>query len=152
MAEKKQGRKRGNQTKYDPDIHPTLVRGLARSGYTSVEIAEKLQVSKSTLYKWRQKYPELRDSLKEGRDFADNMVEDALYKSALGFRRKTIKKRKTPQGVTIEEVQEDVPPNATAIIFWLKNRRPEQWRDKREVDVTADSDAKIKATLKKMGL
>lgn len=152
MAEKKQGRKRGKPTKYDPDIHPTLVRGLSRTGYSGKEIAEKLQVAESTLYSWKKKHPELAEALKEGRDFADNMVEDALYKSALGFRRKNVKKRKTPQGVTIEEVQEDVPPNATAIIFWLKNRRPEQWRDKREVDVTADSDAKIKATLKKMGL
>ena len=45
-----------------------------------------------------------------------------------------------------------MPPDTTACIYWLKNRKPEQWRDRREVDVTADSDARIKETLRKMGL
>lgn len=151
MAEKKQAR-RGHPTKYDPDVHPVIVRSLARTGYTADEIAEKLRVARSTLFRWRDAHPELRDALKEGRAFADGMVEDALYKAACGFTRKTVRKRKTPQGITVEEVLEDVPPSATAQIYWLKNRKPEQWRDRREVDVTADSDARIKETLRKMGL
>ena len=106
MAEKRRAR-RGNPTKYDPDIHPVLVRSLARTGFTVEEIAEKLQVSKSTLYEWRRRHPDLSDALKEGRDFAAGLVEDALYKSALGFKRKTIRRVKMADGSTrVEETVE----------------------------------------------
>lgn len=132
MAEKKRAR-RGNPTKYDPDIHPALVRSLARTGFTAEEIAAKLQVSKSTLYEWRRRHPELSDALKEGRDFADGMVEDALYKAALGFKRKTVRRVRAADGSQrVEETVEQVPPNATAALFWLKNRRPDLWRDRRD--------------------
>ena len=87
MAEKRRAR-RGSPTKYDPDVHPIVARGLARTGFTVEEIAAKLQASKSTLYAWRSAHPEFSDALKEGRDFADSMVEDALYKAACGFTRK----------------------------------------------------------------
>lgn len=121
-------------TRYDPDVHVALARSLARTGFTIDEIAEKLQVGRTTLYRWRKEHPEFRDALKEGRDFADGMVEEALYKAALGFTRRTVRNEKGPDGSIRKrtEVVEQVPPNATAALFWLKNRRPDLWRDRRE--------------------
>ena len=110
-----------------------LVRSLARTGYTIDEIAERLQVGRTTVYRWRDAHPEFRNALKEGKDFADGMVEDALYKSALGFTRTTMREERDAEGRVVKVVKtaEKVPPNATAALFWLKNRQPEKWRDRR---------------------
>lgn len=56
MAEKRRVR-RGNPTKYDPDIYPVVMRGLARTGFTAEEIAAKLQVGRTMLYRWRDAPP-----------------------------------------------------------------------------------------------
>ena len=145
-------KRRGAPTKYNPDVHVQLARGLARCGYTMAEMAHEMGVGERTLYKWRTEHPELLHALNEGRALADSVIEDSLFNRAKGYRKRTVRKRKGPQGVTVEETLEDVPPDTTACIYWLKNRKPEQWRDRREVDVTADSDARIKETLRKMGL
>lgn len=145
-------RRRGAPSKYDPKVHVTLARGLARCGLTMAEIAAEMHVAKQTLYKWRADHPEFMDALNDGRALADLTIEDSLYQRAKGYRKKTIRRRKSPQGEVLEETIEDIPPDTTACIFWLKNRKPEQWRDRREVDTTQDTDARIKESLRKMGL
>lgn len=124
--------RRGNPTKYDASLHVPLVRGLAREGFTVEEIAEKLQVSKRTIYNWGERHPEFLHALKEGRALADYRVEDALYKRALGFTRRTVREEEGDRGSKTVTVTEEVPPDTTAAIFWLKNRRPDLWRDRRE--------------------
>lgn len=145
-------RRGGRPTKYDPKLHVTLARGLARSGMTAAEIAAEMGIAERTLYKWRGEHEEFMQALNEGRELADYVVEDALFQQAKGYRVKEVRKERTPSGERRVELVREVPPDTTACIYWLKNRKPEQWRDRREVDVTADSDARIKETLRKMGL
>ena len=98
----------------------TLVEGWARDGLTNEQIAENLNIGKTTFYKMLKEYPELSEHLKKGKEVVDYEVENALLKNALSG-------------------------NITAQIFWLKNRKPKQWKDKVEVE-----DESNKETLDKL--
>lgn len=105
--------------KYQKWLEPdslTLLRGWARDGLTDEQIAEKMGIGYSTLQTWKSKYQDIQDSLKKGKDVIDDEVEEKLLELVLSG-------------------------NITAIIFWLKNRRPDKWRDKPKDDTT---DATIK--------
>ena len=84
-----------------------LLQGWARDGLTDAQIAENMGINVATLYRWKNEYSEIRDTLKKTKEVVDRQVENALFKKAC-------------EGDT------------TAMIFWLKNRRPNDWRDKRE--------------------
>lgn len=106
-----------------------LLQGWARDGLTDAQIAHNCGIRVCTLYDWKNKYPEISDALKKGKEIVDFEVENALLKRA-------------KQG------------DVTAQIFWLKNRRPEKWRDK--VQFTDESslkklDSLIEAIDKKAG-
>lgn len=91
-----------------------LLEGWARDGLTDEQIAKNIGITVSTFYEWKKKYSDISESLKKGKEVVDYQVENALLSSAL-------------EG------------NTTAQIFWLKNRRPDKWRDKQkeETDKTA---------------
>ncbi len=122
----------------------------ARDGLTDEQIAGKLSISRSTLSEWKKKYPDISDTLKKGKEIADIAVENALYDRALGIKttvRKAIKVksveyndagRKIKEEERIEYGEEEVyiPPDTTAMIFWLKNRLPDKWRERQNVVVT----------------
>ena len=113
------------------------LEGWARDGFTDEQIAHNIGIVPSTLYEWKKRYPEISEALKKGKEVVDREVENALLKRALGHK-ETIKKVKVLNDGTIIPYQEEVvyPGDTTAQIFWLKNRKPEQWRDKRETEVT----------------
>lgn len=120
----------GRPTKYLPQFSEQA-RKLALMGWVDVKLAEFFGVSESTLNLWKQKHPEFSESLKLGREGADQHVVSALYQSALGGG--TITETITDSdGVTTKVKQ--VQPNVTAQIFWLKNRQPEHWRDKAVIE------------------
>ena len=108
------------QQKFDPKYHPQLIKWQTRSGLTVVEVCKELKISKKTLYRWRNKYPEVEKALRESRDFTDSLVEDSLLKRALGF--KYIEQSVTKAGDLVE-VNKVVIPDVGAIALWLKNRR-----------------------------
>ena len=114
-----------------------LLEAWARDGLTMEQIAEKCGVSRSTLSEWRKLYPDISDALKRNADIVDTEVENALLKRALGYSykettRELKRDRKTGEyKLTVtKEVTKQVVPDTTAQIFWLKNRRPDQWRSK----------------------
>lgn len=125
-----------------------LVEGWARNGLTDEQIAEKLGIGKTTFYKYIQEYSELSELLKKGKEVVDTEVENALLKKALGGKEKLLKPMKIKQviysdaGKKLKEneeivmVEEEVLiiPDTTAQIFWLKNRKPDVWRDKTAVE------------------
>lgn len=118
-----------------------LLEGWARDGLTDEEIASKVGVSRSTLNEWKTKYPDISDTLKKGKDVVDRQVENALLKRALGYKYDEITKELSVDPDTGEErltitkvVTKEVQPDTTAQIFWLKNRKPDEWRAKREVE------------------
>jgi len=105
------------------------IEGWARDGLTDEQIAGNIGVSRSTLNEWKNKYPDISDALKKGKEVVDRQVENALLKSALGFHYQ--EEMVTNQGEVVE-VTKFEKPNTTAQIFWLKNRKPGVWRDKQE--------------------
>lgn len=133
-----------------------LLEAWARDGLTDGQIAENMGINVRTLYNWKKKSIPIFQSLKVGKEVADIEVENALRKKALGFREieKTVTTRKTVEydnGKRVREITEPVvtevekyyPPDTTAGIFWLKNRKPEQWRDKQEQKVDPTEAVKI---------
>lgn len=95
-----------------------LLQGWARNGLTNEQIASNMDIAVSTLWEWRKKSPKISSALKIGKDEADIQVENALYKEAL-------------------------KGNTTAIIFWLKNRKSKEWRDKIQQEITTESAVKL---------
>lgn len=84
-----------------------LLQGWARDGLTDEQIVHNMGIAASTLYQWKKRHPEIAESLKRGKEVVDYEVENALLQKALGG-------------------------DTTAMIFWLKNRRPDRWRDRPE--------------------
>lgn len=117
----------------------TLIEGYARNGLTDEQISRKIGISRSTLNEWRKRFPDIANALKKGKEVVDNEAENALLKRALGFRAtETIRERdESGELVITKEVTKDVPPDTTALIYWLKNRRPEKWRQNPQPEHTA---------------
>lgn len=88
----------------------TLLKGYARRGLSDEQIAAKMHIAPSTLYEWKKRFPEISESLKEGKDLPDIRMENALYEAGISG-------------------------NVTAMIFWLKNRLKGDWKDKPVEDV-----------------
>ena len=129
----------GRPTDYDPDILPKLPL-LVDSGATDTEVADALGVSVRTVYRWKNEHPEFRQALKLTKDQADERVETSLFRRATGYEIDAVKIFCGKGGrVTKVPYQEHVPPDTTAMIFWLKNRRPAEWRDKIEQEITGDA-------------
>lgn len=119
----------------------SLIECWARDGLTDEQISNNLGISTTTFYEYKIKYPEFSDTLKKGKEIIDYEVENSLLKRALGYEYKeTIKEMKYNKEkdvyelVVTKEVTKQVVPDTTAQIFWLKNRKPRQWRDKVEVE------------------
>lgn len=123
--------------KYQNWIEPDgllKIEGWARDGLTNEQIAGNMGISRETLNQWSKKYPDISDALKKGKEVVDRQVENALLKRALGYKYEEKKVEKGPDGSKTTVTIKEVTPDVTAQIFWLKNRKPEQWRDKRDVE------------------
>lgn len=113
------------------------LEGWARDGLTDEQIAKNIGINRDTLYRWKKAYPDFSDALKRGKEVVDRQVENALLKRALGYTYDEV----TFEGdVEVKRVRKQVVPDTTAQIFWLKNRKPEDWRDKREIIKDDDND------------
>ena len=122
-------RSRGRPTKFKPE-YIEKARLLASKGLIDVEIAEFFDVELNTFRVWRAKYPELNASLKAGKVDADDRVERSLYERACGYSMPAVKIF-MPANATAPiyaPYVEHTPPDTVACIFWLKNRRKEEWR------------------------
>ena len=108
-------------------------RKLCELGATDNELAEYFGVSGRTIHRWRGQYPDFCQTLKAAKDVADERVERSLYHKAVGYTFDAVKIFQYEGSPVVVPYKEHVPPDTTAMIFWLKNRRPEQWRDKSEV-------------------
>lgn len=110
---------KGKYEKWLESENLLLIEGWARDGLTDEDIAANMGISRSTLNNWKNKYSDISDTLKKGKDVVDRQVENALLKEALDG-------------------------NITAIIYWLNNRKPDKWRNKRTVEVEETPDAASK--------
>ena len=115
----------------------SLIEGWKRNGLTDEQIASNIGINKSTLYDWSKKFPKFSNSLKKGLEEANIAVENALFKSACGYDYEETTEElkwdhKTSSWVMMvtKRQKKHMPASQTAQIFWLKNRRAENWRDK----------------------
>ncbi len=119
-----------------------LIEAWARDGLTDEQIAHNMGVAYSTLRVWRDKYSALSAALKRGKEIVDIQVENALLKRALGYQYKEVKteeyETEDGPGKRVTTTVKEVVPDTTAQIFWLKNRKPEVWRDKQNVELSGE--------------
>ena len=123
--------------KYENWITPEGLLKLeawARDGLTDEQIAKNVGISRETLYQWKNKYTDISDALKKGKEVVDIQVENALLKRALGYSYTETKVENGPDGKKVTKTVKEVLPDTTAQIFWLKNRRGNKWKDKQDVE------------------
>jgi hypothetical protein len=144
----------GRPCLYKPE-YAEQARKLCELGATDADLADFFSVTTVTIWRWAGKFPEFCNALKTGKDVADERVERSLYHRAVGYTYDAVKIF-MPSGAdapVYAPYQEHVPPDATSALFWLKNRRPDAWRDKSEqvirhehvIEMTDDELARIAA-------
>lgn len=121
------------------------------------DIANKIGISSKTLIDWRKKYPEIDKAISEGKEVVDYKVENALLKVALGYTTTETKTVISPpdkngnRKIRVEKTEKEIAPNPTAIMCWLNNRKPEQWKRNRDILQTKDEDNKITVNIIRHG-
>lgn len=146
-------RKRRDVTYKDWITEDGLIKleGMAMDGLINEQIAHNIGINPSTLYDWQKKYPEIAKALKKGKEVIDRQVENALLKRAIGYEyeEKKVVQEKDKNGkdrIRIEKTTKMISPDVTAQIFWLKNRKPAEWRDRYETknEIVDSIDVNIK--------
>ena len=125
--------------KYDYWLTPEGLLKLeawARDGLIDEQIAQNAGISVATLYNWKRDHVEILEALKRGKEVVDIQVENALLKRALGYTYEEKRVEVCEDGQKVTRTIKEVVPDTTAQIFWLKNRRPDRWRDKQDIHVS----------------
>lgn len=147
MAENRRGRK----SKYETNVQPKLfeIAAWCRDGLIDKQIAERLDISIDSFYKYKKEFSEFSDTLKETKEIADIKVENSLNKNANGYdyEEQTVVMKKeviyNEQGKRVKEITYPVTvtlikhkeAETKAQQFWLQNRRPDKWRNQSQVEV-----------------
>lgn len=136
----------------------TLVEAWARDGLLDKDIAAKLHISLDSFYKYKKEHNEFSDALKNGKESIDVEVENALLKRALGYSyvevteepiylpdgKQLLDEEGKPLIAVTKRVTKQVSPDTTAQIFWLKNRKRAEWRDRQEIEMNAEVTYEVK--------
>jgi len=129
----------GRPTKFNEGVKSQIL-AMAKKSFTDVEVCDILHITEATLTHWKKKYPDFFTSLKENKRIADQNVVRSLYERACGFEcpseEKTIIDEDGKEHTM--RITKYYPPDPTSMIFWLKNRDRENWRDKHDHQVTGD--------------
>lgn len=128
-ARRRDGRPSLFKTEYCEQAHK-----LCKLGSTDLEIADFFGVCERTVNNWKHDHPEFLQSIKVGKLLADANVAEALYRRAVGYSHPDTHVSVWQGEVTLTELTKHYPPDTAAAFIWLKNRRPDQWRDKVVVD------------------
>lgn len=122
-----------------------LLESWARLGLIDEQIAHNMGISRSTLNEWKNRFPDISDALKKNKDVVDIQVENALLQKALGYsyveetRELGFDARTGKRALVVTKtVTKHIAPDTTAAIFWLKNRRPDFWRDKHDMNLSGE--------------
>jgi hypothetical protein len=134
-------KKNGRPSKFEK-INQKRFKMLALSGWDDKQISAFFDINIATLHRWKLRNQKFCDTLKDWKKEADIKVEKSLYQRALGYdyEETTIEyikigEQQLPAEKT-KTVKKQMAPDVTACIFWLKNRQPQDWRDKTEIDHT----------------
>lgn len=116
------------------DEYVTIAKKACDLGATDMDLAEMLDVSLRTISYWRANRPEFAEALRMGKDAADERVVSSLFNRAMGYSHPDTDIRVVDGAIMETPMIKHYPPDTTAAIFWLKNRKPDQWRDKQEIE------------------
>lgn len=139
---------------YDPETYPARCREYCEAGASIADLCKHFNVkSRQTIYNWANKYPEFEQALRTGSGIADDMAEHSMFRRVMGYEYTEVKtvteNRDTPNGketvTRTEKIKKQVAPDVDAGKFWLKNRRPHLWKEKKEV--TGEDGGPIPITL-----
>lgn len=127
-------KKTGRPSKLTPEL-ALKIFVLSRKGLKDEEIAHIFDVRTRTIHNWK-KDPDFFHSLKENKEYADAMMERSLYERGMGYEHEEDEIFCHPKTgkVTVVKIVKHYAPDPTSIIFWLKNRKPKEWRDKVDID------------------
>ena len=141
--------------KYTKEVVETLAKHI-KKGSTITSACDAVGISKQTFYDWKKNKADFSDAIKKAQSVADKKVENALFKTAVGYT-VTEKEYRSMQmrGFETEKklvktVKKKVLPNVTAQIFWLKNRNPEEWKDKQDIEHSGEVGVKYEISDKFM--
>lgn len=131
------------------------IEGWAREGLTDEQIAHNMGSAERTFTEWKARFPAIRAALKKGKAPVDLEVENALLKRARGYDyeetvTEIVQGADGTERKQVRKHKRHMPPDVTAQIFWLKNRRPDRWRDKVEAPNTEDKNAPIYELLRRL--
>ena len=116
------------------------LEGWARDGLIDEQIAQNMGITRSTLNDWKNKYADISNTIKRGKEVVDRQVENVLLKSAMGYTTsETTYQNVEGELIPVKVIKKEIAPNPVAMIFWLKNRKPENWRDYKAVEVIEDN-------------
>jgi hypothetical protein len=130
-------------SKYRPEF-AEQAESLCKLGATDADLAAFFKVDERSINNWKDAHPEFLQSLKDAKTFSDERVERSLFERANGYSHPAIKIAVNASGdVTQVPFVEHYPPDTTAAIFWLKNRRPDRWRDVTRNEITGADGAEL---------
>jgi hypothetical protein len=135
----------GRPSKFKPEF-VTQAEKLAKLGATDIEIADFFEVEVRTLYRWKTENDAFCQALKSGKDEADDRVERSLFARANGYEHDEVDIRVVQGGIVQTPIRKYYPPDTTAAIFWLKNRRPGEWRETKAVELTGANGGPVQFT------
>lgn len=129
-------------TKYKPDYADQAAK-LCLLGATDAQLADFFEVSVSTINLWKVQHSEFSESIKVPKTLADERVEQSLFRRAMGYEHDEVDIKVVDKEIVMTPIRKYYPPDTTAMIFWLKNRNPEQWRDKADLEHTGSLTVEI---------
>ena len=150
----KQKKKTGRPTVYHAKYAPMAAELMAMHGMIDKDMADRFQVAESTFHKWKKDHPEFKKALKKGKETPDNQAISALLKSGLGYFVIESETYYDADGNITGSVERRkwIKENSTSLIFWLKNRLPEDWKDRQEIEIDMANDPLLKFADAVLGL
>lgn len=138
---------RGRPSDYKPE-YAKQAEKLAQLGATDQEVASFFDVDVRTVYRWKHDHDDFCHALKVGKEIADDRVERSLYQKAIGYEQQDVKifMPASAEEPVYAPFVAKIAPDTTAAIFWLKNRRSQEWRDKRETELTGAEGGPLQVT------
>jgi transcriptional regulator with XRE-family HTH domain len=133
----------GRPSKYHSTYCPRMAEIMSGAGMTEKDIAEKMGVAESTLSKWKIDHPEFAEAITRGREKPNQMVQGALLKKALGYDAEEFTQQRNAEGAIVRTwmYRKHISPDTGAIVFYLINRLPDLWRDKKEITHSMPDDS-----------
>jgi hypothetical protein len=134
----------GRPSKYKEEF-AAQAKKLCALGATDSQLADFFEVAVSTISLWKVEHPEFSEALKMAKEEADEKVEQSLYRRAMGYECDETDIRVVGGEIVKTDIRKIYPPDTTAAIFWLKNRKPAQWREMKAVELTGANGGPIES-------